>query len=659
MIFSLFATVPMLTLTSVLKIIAQILNAGVAITAIALAMYALSFNFRDIIARTFMIILALVAIVFFSDTIANISNSPAFIQTWLQLRWAAMAFLPAAYFYFSDALLTITGRPSRGRRTLLVRIFMLISLVWAVLIPLHITVGELAAQANPVAYLQTGPVSVAFGVYYLGVLALSFYNLARAVMRSNTTTTRRRLFYLFIGASAPAVTCVLYLFHGSALFARNPDFFWLLTILGATLTGISLVVIAYVVSFFGLNWTDRAIKSRLFRWLMRGPFVAMVVLGATTVVRRYGLTLGDPYIAYVPVVMVGTILVLEYFITLLAPGLEKTLFFGADREDLSLIRTLEERMLTEKDLDQFLEIIAASICDQLQVRGAFIAVVENGSVNYIITAGDRHVMDKLPESSEIIRAVQADMQNSREMISLGQFKLIPLAYQQDIEQTRLFGVCGFPDGAAEAFLPEQLSAVQLLADRATLALKDRALQLQVLNSLSVLQPEVDYIQELIASSSYHQKSIYRNGSAQVPGEFTDWVKDALTHYWGGPKLTNNPLLNLRLVENASENYDGSKTNALRAVLKQAIEHSKPEGERKFTSDWILYNILDLKFIQGEKVREVARKLAMSEADLYRKQRVALENVARIIMRQEAETTAGEKRPEAEAEAPARESGDIL
>jgi len=96
------------------------------------------------------------------------------------------------------------------------------------------------------------------------------------------------------------------------------------------------------------------------------------------------------------------------------------------------------------------------------------------------------------------------------------------------------------------------------------------------------------------------------------------------------------LLNLQLVQSASENYDGSKTNALRAVLKQAIEQSKPEGDRKFTSDWILYNILDLKFIQGEKVREVARKLAMSEADLYRKQRVALENIARIIMRQEAE-----------------------
>jgi len=396
----------MLTLTGVLKITAQILNAGVAITAIALAMYALSFNFRDSVARTFMIILALVAVVFSSDTIANISNSSAIIQVWLQLRWAGVAFLPAAYFYFSDALLTLTGRPSRGRRTWLVRIFLLISLVWAILIPLRITAGTISPVQVPVAYLTTSPITFIFGAYYLAVIGLSFYNLARAVLRSNTTTTRRRLFYLFIGASAPAVTCVLFLFHGSALFARNPDFFWLLTILGAIVTGVALIVIAYVVSFFGLSWTDRAIKSRLFRWLMRGPFVAMMVLGATTVVRRYGLALGDPYIPYVPVVMVGTVLVLEYFITLLAPRLEKALFFEADREDLSLIRTLEERMLTEKDLDQFLEIIAASICDQLQVRGAFIAVLENGSIDYIIHAGDRHILDKLPETSELIRAVQ-------------------------------------------------------------------------------------------------------------------------------------------------------------------------------------------------------------------------------------------------------------
>jgi hypothetical protein len=57
---------------------------------------------------------------------------------------------------------------------------------------------------------------------------------------------------------------------------------------------------------------------------------------------------------------------------------------------------------------------------------------------------------------------------------------------------------------------------------------------------------------------------------------------------------------------------------------------RPEGERRFTSEWLLYNILELKFLQGKKVRDVAMRLAVSEADLYRKQKVAIEEVARVI-----------------------------
>jgi len=89
-----------------------------------------------------------------------------------------------------------------------------------------------------------------------------------------------------VGAIAPAITSILFLLHGSELFYRNPDFFWILNIVGTIITVVSLMAMAYVVSFFGFNWTDRAIKSRLFRWLMRGPFVAVVTLGITTVVRR-------------------------------------------------------------------------------------------------------------------------------------------------------------------------------------------------------------------------------------------------------------------------------------------------------------------------------------------------------------------------------------
>ena len=59
--------------------------------------------------------------------------------------------------------------------------------------------------------------------------------------------------------------------------------------------------------------------------------------------------------------------------------------------------------------------------------------------------------------------------------------------------------------------------------------------------------------------------------------------------------------------------------------------------RRFTGEWILYNILELKFLEGKKVREVAIRLAMSEADLYRKQRVAIEAVANAILEMEQQT----------------------
>jgi len=124
-------------------------------------------------------------------------------------------------------------------------------------------------------------------------------------------------------------------------------------------------------------------------------------------------------------------------------------------------------------------------------------------------------------------------------------------------------------------------------------------------------------------------------------DLSTWVKDALTHFWGGPKLTDNPLLDLRVVQDAAENTEGNKANALRTVLRNAINRVKPEGERRFTAEWILYNILEMKFLEGRKVREIAIKLSMSEADLYRKQRVAIEAVANKILEMEEDARNGD------------------
>jgi hypothetical protein len=90
-------------------------------------------------------------------------------------------------------------------------------------------------------------------------------------------------------------------------------------------------------------------------------------------------------------------------------------------------------------------------------------------------------------------------------------------------------------------------------------------------------------------------------------------------------------MKLRVVRMLVDDYDGNTSNALRALLRKAVDQVKPDGDRRFTSEWILYNILEMKFIEGRKVREVAGRLAMSEADLYRKQRVAVEAVARAIL----------------------------
>jgi DNA-directed RNA polymerase specialized sigma subunit len=99
------------------------------------------------------------------------------------------------------------------------------------------------------------------------------------------------------------------------------------------------------------------------------------------------------------------------------------------------------------------------------------------------------------------------------------------------------------------------------------------------------------------------------------------------------------LLRLNIVwREMEENDDSNPVRALRAILARAIEKLKPEGKRSLTTtEWILYNILEMRFLQGRKVRDVALRLAMSESDLYRKQRIAIEEVAHQI--EEMERTA--------------------
>ncbi|NJN79200.1 MAG: hypothetical protein HC797_01265 [Anaerolineales bacterium] len=142
------------------------------------------------------------------------------------------------------------------------------------------------------------------------------------------------------------------------------------------------------------------------------------------------------------------------------------------------------------------------------------------------------------------------------------------------------------------------------------------------------------IQRMRAVGRYDSRASLLNEPLPQEADLANWVKDALTHYWGGPKFTNNPLIKLQVVQDLVNQEDGNPANALRSLLRRAVDQVKPRGDRKFTTEWILYNILEMKFIEGRKVRDVATRLSMSEADLYRKQRVAIEAVAKTILEME-------------------------
>ena len=94
-------------------------------------------------------------------------------------------------------------------------------------------------------------------------------------------------------------------------------------------------------------------------------------------------------------------------------------------------------------------------------------------------------------------------------------------------------------------------------------------------------------------------------------------------------------MKLKVVGTYLERTNGNAQQALRLVMGDAIERMRPdEGTELGHLDSLLYRILDMRFIQGRKVRDIAGKLAMSESDLYRKQRIAIRQVAGIIQEME-------------------------
>jgi hypothetical protein len=613
----------------------QILTAGIAITAFSLFLYALSFNLRDRVARSFAVILLCVVIVFTAEALQDKSMTAEMIQLLLRLQWFGIVFLPSAYLHLSDALLVTAGRPSRGRRRLAVRGIYIVSAFFLGLLAFGYLLGPVVINGKPAPHLERTVWTEAFTLFYVTAMVWAGINFARAYMLMISSSGRRRMLYLMAGATAPALGSYPYLLFGYELAARHTYLFWSVATVINLLVGALVIMMAYAVAFFGVAWPDRVIKSRLFKWIMRGPVTASTALALMTAVRRGGELLGSPYNAFVPFVVVVTVLSLEHTITLAAPLWERWLFFGSDRSELQALQNFEERLLTQGDLQQFLEAALAAVRDHMQSPSAFVAALDDETLSLIVVAGNRAMLDQ-EGLTEALEKVDGD---SRHEFQWGNFWILPLYHRRHAGMDQddlppLLGLLGVARREKQIIERDQREALWLLADRAALALQDRQLQQRIFRSLEDLQPQVEMIQRMRAAGRYDSRTSLLTEPLLQEADLANWVRDALTHYWGGPKLTNNPLIKLQVVQELAEKDDGNSANALRSLLRAAVDQVKPKGDRKFTTEWILYNILEMKFIEGRKVRDVASRLAMSEADLYRKQRVAVEVVAKTILEME-------------------------
>ena len=611
----------------------EILTAGIAITAFSLLLYAMAFNLRDRVARSFAIILICTTTIFSAEAIGSIISEPTALSFWMSVQWLGIVFLPAVYLHFSDALLATTGRPSRGRRRWAVRLVYLGAAIFAIGLPFDWLVGPVITGNPPAPYFQTTWFTDLFIFFYLSVMVISWANFVRAYRRTTTNTTRRRMAYLIAGALAPALGAFPFLPYGPGFAARHQLIFWSLSILSNIMVGILLVGMAYSVAFFGVSWPDRVVKTRLYRWIMRGPFTASITLAVTTLTRRAGEAFSSSaYTAMVPIVMVGSILLCEYLITLFSASAERRLFYRKDTSEMDLLHSLENQLMTGSDLEQFVEMLLATVLDRLQSKGAYLVALSPEGMELIVSSGRTRFND-VDETASVEDDLLQQVVNGRlhtDLFRWGDDYLFPLMNGTP-EQPELIGLLGVSGAPKDALDDEQLQAMEILTERAGMALRGRRLQQKLFKSLESYSDEVNLIQRLRAAGQFDRASLLADEQTLPQGgDFSDWVKDALSHYWGGPKLTQNPLLRLKVVQDALKKHDGNNANALRAILREAIDRIRPEGERRFTGEWILYNILEMKFVEGRKVREVALRLAMSEADLYRKQRIAVETVAKTI-----------------------------
>jgi hypothetical protein len=632
--------------TFVLDVVNETLAATIVVLAASILLYNVTRNLNNRVARTSAVLLGCVTITYLVDVFVALGPDSDVYAAALRIQWLGIAFMPAASFHLSDALLATTGLSSRGRRRRVVRLMYVISAAFLLLAlftndlirPISVATVTPPGSAMAVTPGQLFPVYIA---YFVVAIVTAFITVQRARQRCIARSTRRRMGYLQFAMLTPAIG----IFPFSLILGAGTEF----TLLGLVLVNLAnlfvvlmLLFLAYPLSFFGSNIPDRVVKTELLRFILRGPATGLLALATFIFTNASSQILGLQGEEFTPFAIVAVILLWQWSVALGLPWLERRLVYNNDDDrQFDKVQTLSDRLLTRSDLLQVLEALLESVCDFMRVNTAYVAAYLDESLEIIRAVGPS-APAKMPlgENGTLVRsALAAHIASSGSLLLQDGFWMIPLVGQRDGAPDEYIGVLAIQAKGDQLQLDEdEQVALGTFATRAAQALEDITLQGEIFAALEGLLPQINLTRRSTEDIEYRpgRSGVFVAPTPQFDREqFNEQVRAALKQYWGGPGLTNSRLLELCIVHNALVANDNNAVKALRVVLVSAMEQLRPEGERKIMNpEWTLYSILEMRFLKGQKVREVANRLAMSEPDFFRKQRIAIDHVAEVLWEME-------------------------
>jgi hypothetical protein len=631
-------------MVALLERINEILFAAVLIVSFSLLTYITLQNWRSDIVRALGVLLTGVIIAYSGDLLLSRAQRPETIEFLGRAQWLGIVLVPAGYIHFANALLSFgsaNALAQRWRKSVYAAYIASLAIFLLVVLGTNLVIHT-GTPSGPIARFQAGPIFW-FYVLFFGLAAISALIAILIVRRSALTPAQqRRLNYLGATFAAPGIGVFPF------LLIASPNMVPLTLILAlqaiaSMIVIVMVTVMTYSVAFQGMLIPERLIKQDFVRWWLYGPFVGIstiLFIQAVPVIAQY---LGLPPETLITFgVMVMTVL-MPIFVTQVKPYLD-ALIYRQDHSEIDYLRNLPRNMFTRADLRALLENSLVAICSALQVQTGF--VIAPGEDGFSVKAiwGSRRAIRRFVNEHPIVELLPqlermpydaSTSLDSGSFVVVSTFCLLPLRSPDGI----FLGAIGLEATTEHlqrngGMSPEMRRMVAGLAHQIELALTTVQMQRQIFDALRGLAPEMESLQKL--SSRLEQATPATLSSLEddivLHPDFPQLVKDALSQLWGGPKLAESPLLGLRSVRRLLAEQGGSPTRALQAVLRQAIANLRPDDQiDPSAQEWLLYNLLEGRFLRRQTVRDVAHRLAMSESDFYRKQRIAIEEVARQIV----------------------------